>query len=235
MVCSVTVSIFTAIAFDVCVLVLFLFLPSLPHRFPDTEQRREEFKMDVFINELTIRFPFPEVYSEQFNYMRFITEALDAKDHAIISMHKAKGRGQTVAMLSVLVSYILSKPAESVKVLYCTKNAEQANKVMDTLKLVYNHCCKVLRDGAPNILAVGFASRKELCINSNVVETSAKNEDKMVAGCRKLTASWVREIAIEDACLFFKNVESTVLSPGIYSIEVRCQDNQNKLYHKMNI
>ncbi|GAU42785.1 hypothetical protein TSUD_34290 [Trifolium subterraneum] len=90
---------------------------------------------------------------------------------------------------------------------------------METLKLVYNHRCTVLGDGGPSILAVGFASRMELCINSNVVETSSKNEDTMIAGCRKLTASWVREVAIEDGCPFFKNADSVVLSPGIYSIQ----------------
>lgn len=41
----------------------------------------------------------------------------------------------------------------------------------------------------------------------------------IVVGCRKLKVNWVREIAIEDGCLFFENAESAVLFPCIYSIQ----------------
>jgi hypothetical protein len=76
---------------------------------------------------------------------------------------------------------------------------------------------------------VGFSFRKEFCINSNVVETCEENEDEMVAaGCLKLTARWVRQVAVQDACPFFKSGESAMLSPGIYSIQIRCQGNQSK-------
>lgn len=71
-------------------------------------------------------------------------------------------------MLSQLVSYVGSKFGESKQILYCTKDAERRDKIMNTLKFVYDHRCTILGGDSPNILAVEFSSRKELCINSNV-------------------------------------------------------------------
>ena len=58
---------------------------------------------------------------------------------------------------------------------------------------------------AAKILAVGLSSRKNLCINPSVL--FAENRDSVDAGCRKLTASWVRALAAENpripTCEFF--------------------------------
>jgi len=73
---------------------------------------------------------------------------------------------------------------------------DNTERTMGALKLVYNH--PVL---CPSLLAVGFSSWKDLCINSDVLETCEVNDDVMVAaGCLKQMASWVRQLAVEDAC-----------------------------------
>ncbi|KAI5409206.1 hypothetical protein KIW84_054852 [Lathyrus oleraceus] len=158
--------------------------------------------------------------------MKEIKLALDIGDHAVVSTYKDKCKGFTVAMLSLLVSYVSSKFGEiSKQILYCTKDAERRDKIMKTLKLVHDYRCNVLGDDSPSILAVEFSSRKEFCINSDVIEESQlyedleKDEDKLVAGCRERTASWIREIDIEDVCSFFDKAEGAVLSPGIYDIK----------------
>lgn len=76
------------------------------------------------------------------------------------------------------------------------------------------------------ILALGLSSRKNLCVNPNVV--SAENRDSVDAACRKLTASWVRAMAIENrnvpTCGFYENYEKVasnlVLPPGVYTLQV---------------
>ncbi|GAU35014.1 hypothetical protein TSUD_103370 [Trifolium subterraneum] len=46
------------------------------------------------------------------------------------------------------------------------------------------------------MVALGLSSRKNLCVNSRVL--AAENPDSVDAGCRKLTASWVRAVAAEN-------------------------------------
>lgn len=186
----------------------------------------QEGQMNFSLDGLKIHFPYSNVYPEQLNFMKEIKLALDIGDHAVVSTYKDKCKGFTVAMLSLLVSYVSSKFGESKQILYCTKDAERRDKIMKTLKLVHDYRCNVLGDDSPSILAVDFSSRKEFCINSDVIEESQlyedseKDEDKLVAGCRERTASWIREIDIEDVCSFFDKAEGAVLSPGIYDIKV---------------
>ncbi|XP_058784056.1 general transcription and DNA repair factor IIH helicase subunit XPD-like [Vicia villosa] len=182
--------------------------------------------MEFSLDGLKIYFPYSSVYQEQLNFMKEIKLALDTGDHTIVSTYKDKCKGSTVAMLSLLVSYAGSKFGESKQILYCTKDSERSDKIMKTLKFVYDHRCTVLGGDSPSILAVEFSSRKEFCINSDVIEESKqydedaeKDEDKLVAGCREHTASWIREVDIEDVCSFFDKAEGVVLSPGIYDIK----------------
>ncbi|KOM25585.1 hypothetical protein LR48_Vigan123s000500 [Vigna angularis] len=79
---------------------------------------------------------------------------------------------------------------------------------------------------AAQILALGLSSRKNFCVNSRVL--AAENRDSVDAGCWKLTASWVRKLAVENpsmsSCEFFEQYEragsSAVLPPGIYTLQV---------------
>ncbi|CAK8565673.1 unnamed protein product [Lathyrus sativus] len=177
------------------------------------------------LEDLTIQFPYSNVYPEQLNFMKEIKLALDTGDHTVVSTYKDKCKGFTVAMISLLVSYVASKFGESKQILCCTKDAGRRDKIMKTLTLVYDYGCNDLGDDSPSILAVEFSSRKEFCINSDVIEESQlyedseKDENKLVAGCREHTASWIREFDIEDVCSFYNKAEGAVLSPGIYDIK----------------
>ncbi|KAH0663986.1 hypothetical protein KY284_028917 [Solanum tuberosum] len=77
------------------------------------------------------------------------------------------------------------------------------------------------------MLAIGLSSRKNLCVNPSVV--SAENRDSVDAGCRKLTASWVRAIAVENpnipTCSFYENYDAadkagtSTLPAGVYTLQ----------------
>lgn len=79
--------------------------------------------------------------------------------------------------------------------------------------------------GNAGLLALGLSSRKNLCVNEEVV--SKENRDSVDAGCRKLTASWVREMALSDKsvglCEFYEGLERSgseaVLPPGVYTLQ----------------
>lgn len=97
-------------------------------------------------------------------------------------------------------------------------------KTLAELKLLHNYQVKHLGPQA-RILAIGLSSRKNLCVNPTVL--AAENRDSVDAGCRKLTASWVRAMAAENpnvpTCQFFENYEkaasAAVLPPGVYTLQ----------------
>lgn len=97
-------------------------------------------------------------------------------------------------------------------------------KTLAELKLLHNYQIKHLGPQA-RILAIGLSSRKNLCVNPTVL--AAENRDSVDAGCRKLTASWVRAMAAENpnvpTCQFFENYEraasAAVLPPGVYTLQ----------------
>lgn len=97
-------------------------------------------------------------------------------------------------------------------------------KTLAELKLLHKYQVECLGKSA-NILAVGLSSRKNLCVNEKVL--SAENRDSVDAGCRKLTASWVRDKAAEnrniETCSFFENFErqgEMLLPSGVYTLQV---------------
>lgn len=74
------------------------------------------------------------------------------------------------------------------------------------------------------ILALGLSSRKNLCIHPKISgEGSRENVD---AGCRKLTATWVRTVAADnpdiELCDFFEGYEKkgadALLPAGVYTL-----------------
>jgi DNA excision repair protein ERCC-2 len=74
------------------------------------------------------------------------------------------------------------------------------------------------------ILALGLSSRKNLCIHPKISgEGSRENVD---AGCRKLTATWVRTAAADnpdiELCDFFEGYEKkgadALLPAGVYTL-----------------
>lgn len=151
-----------------------------------------------------------------------LKRALDAKGHCLLEM--PTGTGKTIALLSLITSYSLSKPSNPVKLLYCTRTVHEMEKTLAELKLLHKYQVDHIGPSA-KMLALGLSSRKNLCVNPDVV--SAENRDSVDAGCRKLTASWVRAMAIENpnvkTCDFFERYEragsDAVLPPGVYTLQ----------------
>ncbi|KAJ6730756.1 DNA REPAIR DEAD HELICASE RAD3/XP-D SUBFAMILY MEMBER [Salix viminalis] len=178
--------------------------------------------MKFQIEDVTVCFPYDHIYPEQYSYMVELKRALDAKGHCLLEM--PTGTGKTIALLSLITSYTLSKPQGAIKLIYCTRTVHEMEKTLAELKLLHNYQVKHLGPAA-KILAIGLSSRKNLCVNPNVLE--ANNRDSVDAACRKRTASWVRALSAEnpnvETCEFFENYERTasgaVLPPGVYTLQ----------------
>ncbi|KAK9676517.1 hypothetical protein RND81_11G082500 [Saponaria officinalis] len=177
--------------------------------------------MKFQIEDVTVYFPYDNIYPEQYAYMEELKRALDARGHCLLEM--PTGTGKTIALLSLITSYALSKPSNPIKLIYCTRTVHEMEKTLAELKVLYD--CQVGHLGpSASLLAIGLSSRKNLCINPTVV--SAENRDSVDAGCRKLTASWVRTLAIENpnipTCEFFENLEKipeASLDAGVYTLQ----------------
>uniref|UniRef100_A0A803L7Y3 Helicase ATP-binding domain-containing protein n=1 Tax=Chenopodium quinoa TaxID=63459 RepID=A0A803L7Y3_CHEQI len=129
--------------------------------------------------------------------------------------------GKQLPFCPLITSYALSNP---INLIYCTRTVHEMEKTLAELKLLYDYQVRHLGPSTP-LRAVGLSSRKNLCINPAVV--SAENRDSVDAGCRKLTASWVRDLAIENpnipTCSFFENFEKAgleeILPLGVYTMQ----------------
>ncbi|KAF5180044.1 Dna repair helicase xpd [Thalictrum thalictroides] len=178
--------------------------------------------MKFQMEDVTVYFPYDHIYPEQYHYMLDLKRALDAKGHCLLEM--PTGTGKTIALLSLITSYSLSNPQNPIKLLYCTRTVHEMEKTLAELRLLHNYQLKYRGDSA-KILAIGLSSRKNLCINPNVV--SANSRDSVDAACRKRTASWVRELAITnpniETCEFFEGFErvadNVILPAGVYTLQ----------------
>ncbi|CAN1233297.1 General transcription and DNA repair factor IIH helicase subunit XPD [Linum perenne] len=177
--------------------------------------------MKFQIEEVTVYFPYDNIYPEQYSYMVELKRALDAKGHCLLEM--PTGTGKTIALLSLITSYLLAKPESPIKLIYCTRTVHEMEKTLAELKLLHNYQVKHIGPAA-KILAIGLSSRKNLCVNPAV--SAAENRDSVDAACRKRTASWVRAAAADNpnvpTCEFFENYEaqsSAELPPGVYTLE----------------
>ncbi|KAK9001910.1 hypothetical protein V6N11_024605 [Hibiscus sabdariffa] len=178
--------------------------------------------MKFLIEDVTVYFPYDHIYPEQYSYMIELKRALDAKGHCLLEM--PTGTGKTIALLSLITSYSFSRPHTPIKLIYCTRTVHEMEKTLAELTLLHNYQLKHLGPQA-RILAIGLSSRKNLCVKPTVV--ASENRDSVDAGCRKLTASWVRAMAAENpdvpTCEFFENYEkaasAAVLPPGVYTLQ----------------
>ncbi|KAH9318268.1 hypothetical protein KI387_020037, partial [Taxus chinensis] len=178
------------------------------------------FIMKFKIENLTVYFPYEHIYPEQHQYMVELKRALDAKGHCLLEM--PTGTGKTITLLSLITSYQLSDPSVG-KLIYCTRTVHEMEKVLAELRLLNDYQQKELGTAA-KILALGLSSRKNLCINEIVQR--ANSRESVDAGCRKLTASWVRAVAIEnpniEMCQFYENYDrqgtEAILPPGVYTL-----------------
>lgn len=176
------------------------------------------------IDDVTVYFPYEHIYPEQYEYMVEMKRALDARGHCLLEM--PTGTGKTVALLSLIVSYVLAKPQQPLKLVYCTRTVHEMEKTLAELRFLYDFLPSGTR-----LLALGLSSRKNLCVNPSVV--SASSRDSVDSSCRRLTASWVRARAAEappgtvPSCSFFESYdrassggpEAVLLPPGVYTLQ----------------
>ena len=80
------------------------------------------------------------------------------------------GTGKTITLLSLITSYQLAHP-EVGKLIYCTRTVPEMEKVLTELQELVDYRSKYFLgpgERAPEILALGLSSRKNLCIHPNV-------------------------------------------------------------------
>ena len=180
--------------------------------------------MLVNIAGLKVYFPYDYIYPEQYAYMLELKRALDARGHAVLEM--PSGTGKTVCLLSLVCSYQWANPAVG-KLVYCTRTVpEMAKCLLEMHKVLDYYLAETgqTRD-AIKFTALGLTSRKNLCLHERV---SSERDGKVVdAGCRNLTATWVRERhktdASVDVCDYFEAFDKTgrdaMLPAGVYTLD----------------
>lgn len=80
------------------------------------------------------------------------------------------GTGKTITLLSLITSYQLAHP-EVGKLVYCTRTVPEMEKVLAELQELNDYRAKYFvgpGEKAPQILALGLSSRKNLCIHPSV-------------------------------------------------------------------
>ncbi|XP_058745503.1 general transcription and DNA repair factor IIH helicase subunit XPD-like [Vicia villosa] len=173
------------------------------------------------IEDVTVYFPYEEIYPEQRQYMVELKRTLDAKGHCLLEMSTVSGK--IIALLSLIISYIHSKPQSPLKLIYCTQTVHDMEEILDELRLLHDYMVESIGPAA-KMLGLGLSSRKNLCINDHVLAAENPSVD---AGCRRLTASWVREVAADNldvpSCEFFEEYQragsAAVLPPGVYTLQ----------------
>lgn len=169
---------------------------------------------------LDVYFPYEYIYPEQYQYMLELKRTLDAKGHCLLEM--PTGTGKTITLLSLITSYQLANRGIG-KLVYCTRTVHEMEKVLTELRLLQEYREKVVGKST-QILALGLSSRKNLCIHPRI--SGEGSRESCDAGCRKLTASWVRSAAESnpniELCPFFEGFEKegqeTILPAGVYTL-----------------
>jgi DNA excision repair protein ERCC-2 len=97
--------------------------------------------------------------------------------------------GNTVCLLSLIISYIQQKSPET-KLVYCTKTTVEMEKVIEELKFVQQQREQDFKDenqelGAP-FLGLTLSGKTHLCIEKTV--SKAEDSNKLESLCREKTA-----------------------------------------------
>nr|WCZ58534.1 general transcription and DNA repair factor IIH helicase subunit [Andalucia godoyi] len=177
--------------------------------------------MRFHIEEVEVLFPYEYIYPEQYRYMVELKRALDAHGHGVLEM--PSGTGKTITLLSFITSYQFVHPERS-KLIYCTRTVPEMEKTLEELKRLIEFRKTMLGDAFKDVLAIGLSARKNMCCHPTVSEMWEGAQ--VDAGCRSLTASWVRERAKTDpavpSCPFFEGLEAAgttaILPSGVYTL-----------------
>ncbi|KAK3282581.1 hypothetical protein CYMTET_9690 [Cymbomonas tetramitiformis] len=182
--------------------------------------RKTTVNMKFQLEDLTVYFPYEYIYPEQYQYMLELKRSLDAKGHACLEM--PTGTGKTITLLSLITSYQLARP-ETGKLIYCTRTVPEMEKVLAELKVLQAYRESIVGPDS-QILALGLSSRKNMCVHPTVVDEGSR--ESVDSKCRQLTATWVREKAMEgqdqELCSFYEEYEKkgaeAMLPPGVYTL-----------------
>ncbi|EPR78274.1 DNA repair helicase rad3 [Spraguea lophii 42_110] len=171
------------------------------------------------ISDLKVYFPYDYIYPEQYKYISEFKSLLDSSGHGLIEM--GCGTGKTLSVLSVVVSYILKMKKnengnKNIRLIYCSRTVGEIEKVLDELKNIVKYIGKY-DETVNELLGVGLASRKNLCINKEVI-----NSGNVEIECRKRIMEWSKI-----RCDFFDALENNFNSSenhiknikGIYNLD----------------
>ncbi|KAK9924018.1 hypothetical protein M0R45_032408 [Rubus argutus] len=169
--------------------------------------------MKFQMEDVTVYVPYEGIYQEQYAYMVELKRALDAKGHCHLEM--PTGTGKTIALLSLITGYILSKPQNQnsvKKLIYCTRTVHEMEKTLAELKLLHKSIdTKLSSIWGANRSSLSVSSRKNLCINHNILAAS-----------QKLTSSWISENPNVPTCECLEQFEKGTVdlpSSGVYSLQ----------------
>ncbi|CAK66212.1 unnamed protein product (macronuclear) [Paramecium tetraurelia] len=156
--------------------------------------------MKFIIDDIEVIFPYKFLYKEQLEYMQALKQTLDEKGHGILEM--PTGTGKTVSLLAFILAYLAQRPNTIKKLIYCTRTVVEMEKTLEEVRLVMKaRKAEGLND---NFTAVGLSSRRNLCINPDVVN----QKDRVDSECRKRTAEWVKR-GQSEICIFYDNFEKS--------------------------
>jgi len=187
--------------------------------------------MRIKIDDIIVWFPYDYMYSEQYEYMCYLKQTLDAgSGHCLLEM--PTGTGKTVCLLSLILSYQVQN-SDVGKLVYCTRTVQEMDKAMEEAERVIDFISRASkREGFPEKkhLCVCLSARKNTCIHPEV--SAYEVGGKVDAMCRNLTSSWVREKNEEEdsttspVCEYYENFvrdfESRADDPaisGVYPLE----------------
>ncbi|KII69442.1 TFIIH basal transcription factor complex helicase XPD subunit [Thelohanellus kitauei] len=176
--------------------------------------------MKFEIDGLAVLFPYETIYPEQYQYMTYLKQTLDAGGNSVLEM--PSGTGKTVSLLSLIISYMTQNPAKYSKLIYCTRTVSEIEKVLDEVSRL-NDYYKKTQQNYVDFLSICLSSRKNLCINESVCGVDAREVDRK---CHTLTSSTTRAKANEtgvELCDYFENFEKDgrgySVPAGVYKLD----------------
>ncbi|WUR03369.1 general transcription and DNA repair factor IIH helicase subunit XPD (RAD3) [Vairimorpha necatrix] len=160
--------------------------------------------MIIKLDDLSVYFPYSQIYPEQLKYIKELKSNLDTNGHILIEM--PSGTGKTVALLSITISYIIhmKKNGKKIKLVYCSRTVSEIDKALSELENLVNYIKKYIKF---DFLGVGLTAKKNLCVNNEALQS--RNVDMT---CKKL-----RDL---ENCDFYTNLYKDFSIPqGVYTLE----------------
>lgn len=117
------------------------------------------------VDGLLVYFPYDYIYPEQYAYMMELKKGLDAKGHCLLEM--PSGTGKTTTLLSLVISYMISKPFDVNKLIYCSRTVPEIEKVVEEMRLLFKYIESETNEKL-KMLGLVLTSRKNLCIHPEV-------------------------------------------------------------------